>query len=611
MDVKKLMIFCLSSLLLFSLTAYGLKNVSHSGAFSMRPSVAMDNDGVMMVVWAENMQDKDYGDIYYRILENGVWQQALNTGLKWKAAWTPLLAVDADGNFHLSWADGFSSGSREVFHSMYKHGSGWTGRTMIYLSPNNSAWPRIDIDGDRVHIAWTHRHSSPYTGGDIIEMSKRIEEANWPANYERISYSANDICNHVGFKAKDDVIYICYMEGIGETGPWRLRYKEAKRGSDWKNVSQVTLHEPGYYPEIELDHEGNVHAIWGSRQHNFYYKQKVGNSWRATEILSNAMAPRQMGDIKFKAGVLVSAFVQISEAKREAYYCVKTPQGNWSRPTLLAEGEDARHPKIWIDNNAGAHIVWQDERGGATDIFYEKIDVVPPDPFLQVIPDSLTFTIEGVNPDPANLLLKNIGVDSLDYDVKVDQNWLSVAPTSGKLAEGEENELQCSVDALDRDEGTYLANIEISSDQAINSPRNVSVTLEVLAPPIYPPLNFSVEVMENKALLYREYMHHLSWEPNPENRDIVSYTLYLVDGENYEFLDEVPSSTLEYTRRNIKLDKTYMYELWAVDDKGRTGVEPATFTASGMTGTKKINQKNNIRLNIQRLLNFTKLAIDF
>jgi len=101
--------------------------------------------------------------------------------------------------------------------------------------------------------------------------------------------------------------------------------------------------------------------------------------------------------------------------------------------------------------------------------------------------------------------------------------------------------------------------------------------------------------MENKALLYREYMHRLSWEPNPENRDIVSYTLYLVDGENYEFLDEVPSSTLEYTRRNIKLDKTYIYELWAVDDKGRTGVEPATFTASGMTGTKRTNQKNNIR----------------
>jgi hypothetical protein len=106
-------------------------------------------------------------------------------------------------------------------------------------------------------------------------------------------------------------------------------------------------------------------------------------------------------------------------------------------------------------------------------------------------------------------------------------------------------------------------------------------------------------------------MHHLSWEPNPENRDIVSYTLYLVDGENYEFLDEVPSSALEYTRRNIKLDKTYIYELWAVDDKGRTGVEPATFTASGMTGTKKNNQKNNIRLNIQGLLNFIKLATDY
>jgi hypothetical protein len=108
-------------------------------------------------------------------------------------------------------------------------------------------------------------------------------------------------------------------------------------------------------------------------------------------------------------------------------------------------------------------------------------------------------------------------------------------------------------------------------------------------------LNFSVDVLENKALLFREYMHRLTWEPNPENRDIVSYTLYQVYGENYEFLVEVPSPTHEYTLRNIELDKTYTYELWAVDDKGRTGTEPATLTVSGMASTKKNNLRDRIQ----------------
>ncbi|UCE43019.1 MAG: BACON domain-containing protein [Candidatus Aminicenantes bacterium] len=594
MNVKKLAILFLSSLLLFSLNAFGLKNVSRSGSYSVRPNIAINQEGVMMVVWAENPNDKDYGDIYYRIHEKGTWQQAMNTGLKWRGAWTPMLAVDSDGNFHLGWADGLASSAREIFHSMYTHGSGWKGRKMIYLSPHNSSWPKIDIDKDRVHIAWTHRHSG-YPGGDIIAMSKKISATEWPANYERISFSANDICNHVGFKARNDVIHICYMEGIGHSGPWRLRYKQATRGSNWKNVSQATLYEPGYYPELDLDHDDNVHVVWGSRQGNFYYKQKVGNQWRATEIVSNLKAPRQMGDIRFNNGVLVTSFVQMFETLREAYYCVKTPQGKWSVPVKLAEGEDARHPKVWLDNNAVAHFVWQDERGGATDIFYERVDVTPPDPFLQINPETLSFSVEGYNPDPANIKVKNSGKEALEYKVKVDQDWLSVTPASGKLTQGKEHSLQCAVDALDLDEGTYSATIEISSKEAINSPRHVTVNLEVLAPPIYPPLNFSAEVLENKALLYREYMHRLTWEPNPENRDIVAYTLYLVDGENYEFLDEIPSSTLEYTRRNIDLDRTYAYELWAVDDKGRTGVEPATLTVSGMSIARKNNQKNRIR----------------
>jgi hypothetical protein len=393
------------------------------------------------------------------------------------------------------------------------------------------------------------------------------------------------------------------MEGYGDKGPWRLRYKEAKRGSSWKNVPQVTLHEPGYYPELDLDHDGNVHVVWSSRQGNLYYRQKIGNSWRATEIISNLKAPRQMGDIRFNNGVLLAAFVQNFDTLREPYYCVKTPQGEWSVPTKLAEGEDAHHPRVWLDNNAGAHIVWQDIKGGATDIFYEKIDVVPPDPFIHVNPDSLSFTVEGVNPDPVNIIIKNTGQTPLDYKVEADQDWLSITPTSGTLAKGEEDTLQCVVDALALDEGMYSGTIEITSKEAINSPRNIIVKLDVLAPPIYPPLNFSAEVVENKAFLYREYMHHLTWDPNPENRDIVSYTLYQVDGENYEFLIEVPSSSLEYTRRNIDASKTYAYELWAVDDKGRTGVEPATFTVNSAMNATKRNLKNHTRY-ILSLLNF-------
>jgi hypothetical protein len=597
MDVKKLLIICLLPLLLLSLNAFGLKNLSQTGQFSLRPTIAINKDGMIMVVWLEQPLEKDFGTIHYRTKLKGNWSSVKNAGVTWKAAWTPMLAVDADGNFHMAWSDGFSSNAREVYHSMYNTSSGtWTARQMIYLSPNNSSWPKIDVELGRIQITWGHRHSGTYEGGDIVSISKKITDSNWPKNYERISFTPHDINNHPAGKAKNDVLYFSYMEGSGETGPWKIRFKQAKRGSNWSSVNQSTHDPNGYYPELDIDHEGNPHLVWSSRRGNLYYRTKQGNTWKGIEIISNMYAPRQMGDIRYRNGILVSTFVQETTGGREAYYCVKTLQGKWSIPTLLADGTDAYHPKVWIDDNANAHFVWQDISGGHTDIFYEYIAVPSPDPFIQASPESFSFIVEGVNPEPTSLFLRNIGEDSLDYTVNVNQDWLSVAPTSGKLKKDEQDEIQVSIDAIDLEEGTYTGTIQVTSPQAVNSPRDINVTLEVLAPPIFPPLNFAAEVMENKALFYIEYMHHLTWEPNPQNRDIEHYRIYYREGENYVFLEEMPSSTLEFTRRSIKADKTYTYELWAVDDKGRTGDEPATLTVGATSpATEKDSIKKSIR----------------
>jgi hypothetical protein len=124
----------------------------------------------------------------------------------------------------------------------------------------------------------------------------------------------------------------------------------------------------------------------------------------------------------------------------------------------------------------------------------------------------------------------------------------------------------------------------------------VTVTLEVLAPPIYPALNFAGQVMENKALFYRETMHKLTWESNPLNRDIEKYRIYEVDGVNYILLTELSGTTFEYTRRNIVKGKNYTYELWAVDNKGRTGTDPAILTLGTTVTSEKITGESRIHI---------------
>jgi hypothetical protein len=79
---------------------------------------------------------------------------------------------------------------------------------------------------------------------------------------------------------RGDKIYASYMEGTADHGPWRLFYKEALRGSDWRNVPvEGPLYANAYYPELELDDDDNVHVIWGNREGIMPYKRKVNGVW--------------------------------------------------------------------------------------------------------------------------------------------------------------------------------------------------------------------------------------------------------------------------------------------------------------------------------------------
>ena len=63
-------------------------------------------------------------------------------------------------------------------------------------------------------------------------------------------------------------------------------------------------------------------------------------------------------------------------------------------------------------------------------------------------------------------------------------------------------------------------------------------------------------------------------------RNIEKYRLYEVSGVNRYFIEEFSSSTFEYQRRHVDKDRTYTYELNAVDNKGRTG-DAATLNING------------------------------
>jgi hypothetical protein len=572
MDRKKLLILGCLLVLLIPFHVYGqMRNISNTGAESGYPAIAVNEDGVILVCWPEGGHEA--GTLFYSYFKDGVWSNPKNTKLTRYEIWFPQLAVDKDGKFHLGYSDGKSRLNREIYHAVFDPDSGqWSSSgTMIWKSEENSAWQRISIDDERIYILWHHENAGKYLGHDIIFQSKMNNVDFWPTAYERVTWTADDNSTHPDFEVKDGRVYSVFMEGVGDSGPWRIFYKEAARGSAWQNVVVNELAGSGYRPALTVDDDKNVYVVWATKSGTYMAKEKINGIWRGTQVISDKFSPQQFGDIHHRNGVIVATWAQVDALGQSAYYAKKNSGGTWEKPIQIAQGADGLFPRVWIDGNGYAHFVWQD-RG---DIFYDKYPVPPPDPFLQVEPQSFGFTIEGQNPDPVTFVVRNIGEKVLNYEISVDSDWMTVTPTSGNLKKDDEDELQLTVDARTVDEGVHTGTITFTSNEAINSPLTASVTLDVLAPPIYPPNDFVGEVLENKALFYREYMHKLTWEANSLNRDIEKYRLYEVDGVNQYFLAEFSAGTFEYTRRHIVQGKSYTYELWAVDNKGRTGNDPA------------------------------------
>ena len=588
MDRKKLLIIGCLVLSLIPFHVYGqLRNISNTGAESGYPSIAVNEQGIILVCWPEGGHEA--GTLFYSFFKDGVWSNPKNTKLTRYQIWFPQLAVDAAGKFHLGYSDGKSRLNREIYHAVFDPDTeAWSSGTMIFKSEENSAWQRISIDKERIYILWHHENAGKYLGHDIIFQSKMNNVDFWPSAYERLTWTADDNSTHPDFEVRNDRVHAVFMEGVGDSGPWRIFYKESGRGSAWQNIHVEELSGSGYRPALTIDNDGNVYAVWSTKSGSYMAKEKINGIWRGTQVISDKFAPQQFGDIHHRNSVVVATWAQTDALGQSAYYAKKNAGGSWDKPVQIAQGSSGLFPRVWIDGNGYAHFVWQD-RG---DIFYDKYAVPPPDPFLQVEPQSLGFTIEGQNPDPVTLLVRNIGEKVLNYTVAVDSDWMTLTPTSGNLQKDEEEELQLTIDARTVDEGVHTGTIEFTSKEALNSPLMVSVTLDVLATPIYPPTNFKGDVLENKALFYREHMHKLTWEANSLNRDIEKYRIYEVDGVNNIFLEELPATTFEYTRRHTLKEKTYTYELWAVDNKGRTGNDPATVTMSGSSLNQK-TEKND------------------
>jgi hypothetical protein len=464
-----------------SASLFGKINLSRSADESKFPAIAINSKGEIMVVWLEWS-----GDNYYRIYKDGQWSSVKNCGIARQRAWTNELAVDSQGKFHLTFADGYSSNTRDIVYSYFTD-SGWATPEKIYASPYNSAWNKMDIDpNDNVHVVWYHSHI-PKTEGtynsDVVWM-KKPKNGIWPTTYENISRQryTESICSAMAVHNSN--VYATWMEGSPQKYPWRLTFSE-RVGGKWSTPLQIS--KLGYYPDMVTDNSGNVHVAFSRRGGNFYAISRIGGMWTGEQVISNGFAPLQFGEIQQKDNVVVAAWVQGQDGNWEIYGSSKLPGGNWGIPVKIANspgGDDGnKHIHFVIDNNNCAHLVWQEMGvGGQNDIFYEQYSLDTPKDatFIEVDSSYLSFhTNDGLSsPGPQTFKARASGQGSITYSVSSNKNWISVAPLQG-ASSGEWVAHTVSIDSSALSDGSYYGSITLTDPGAYNSPTEVTVSLVV------------------------------------------------------------------------------------------------------------------------------------
>jgi endonuclease/exonuclease/phosphatase family metal-dependent hydrolase len=124
--------------------------------------------------------------------------------------------------------------------------------------------------------------------------------------------------------------------------------------------------------------------------------------------------------------------------------------------------------------------------------------------------------------------------------------------------------------------GNIVSGHEADNPLSITMDSDKSVTANFLRI-IYPPLQLAGQKVFTRSLLQAEYINVISWNPNPNNANIVGYRIRQVEGNSEFLIAEVNSATYKFQHRKVDKNKAYTYSIVAVNNENREG-DPACVT---------------------------------
>ncbi|MFC2166793.1 GDSL-type esterase/lipase family protein [Acidobacteriota bacterium] len=458
-------------------------NVPH-----ITPSVSLDFNGFPHVVWSA--YDGDDYEIYYANWDGYKWSQETKITNNQNIADThPSISFLQDTIPIVAWQR--SGKEKREVHFSFKREKKWSPEIKISESINITAPPQLVSSGEKFSILWQDKTGIKIILMDSFDldgmpefMHQNIEFSRVsPLNFSRIQELDRD--KYVGFgdsitygiialAAAPDLGYIPRLESLIDAN---IKDSEvANHGIGGEETAEGLSRIDSV---INAEQAQRIFLMEGTndvKDENLSIDTAVFNLQQMTEKCLN------LGMIPFLATIIpIQPWEGILEDRvRELNQKIEAEAADPDIHFVDQFTSYINHPTPWWrlfsdsthPNEEGYQII--------AETWYESLF----NSLARIELDKTSLSFDALqgesNPPDQTFQIRNTGSGRLDYQISVDQQWLSVSPASGNSS-GRWDEIQVSVDISNLTPGTYQGSITVSGENTLNSPQVITVQLTILS----------------------------------------------------------------------------------------------------------------------------------
>ena len=274
-------------------------NLSHSEVYARQPSLAIDSEDTLHVVWHGTLESSMKSDIFYTSKsKGGDWTQPVNLSQSEHPSDAAWLHVDAAGTLHLVYNEETDTDA-DVFYMFRPKDGDWSARTNITDDESRSS--ELSLASDKkggLYFAWSAEHEENWE----IFYKRRDPDGQWSAPFNLSNNEGESRSLMLDVDSHNNV-HIFWHDDTASNGTWDLLYLSVSPDWEWQPLVNLTEDTNGTagFPYLAIDGENRLHLAFnyqwpsGARNYDILYRTKAeGGRWARAVNVSHSDS--QSGD---------------------------------------------------------------------------------------------------------------------------------------------------------------------------------------------------------------------------------------------------------------------------------------------------------------------------